>query len=289
MTPEGGARALHALSFDIEEFFHSSNLTGAITPQDWPNLPSRVEPRTYWLLDLLASTNQHATFFVLGWVAERHPQLISAIGRGGHEIASHGYGHLPVYRQTPGEFREDIRRAKRVLEDLHATSVVGYRAPTYSIVRGSLWALDVLVDEGYRYDSSIFPVYHDRYGIPAAPRHPFRFRNGLVEFPLSTWQGPGIRLPIGGGGYFRLFPYALMRGAFRALERENLPGIFYLHPWDLDSDQPLAGVSPLQRWRQTVGSARAPRKLERFLREFRFAPVGTVLAGLPLRECGLCE
>jgi len=274
----------HALSFDIEEFFHSQNFSGAVTDGDWPHLPSRVEPYTYKILEQLAAAGRRATFFVLGWVAARHPELITAIARAGHEIASHGYQHHLVYHQTPEAFREDIHRTKRMLEELIGSPVAGYRAPSYSIVRRSLWALDILAAEGYRYDSSIFPVHHDRYGIPDAPRFPFRLANGLLEFPLSTWTPFGLRLPIAGGGYFRLFPYAVIRTAFRSLERAGRPAVFYLHPWDLDSGQPVDRLSPVQRFRQTVGAGGAVRKFGRLLKEFAFAPVGVVLNRLHVEE-----
>lgn len=274
----------HALSFDIEEFFHSQNLSGTVTDDEWPHLPSRVEPYTYKILEQLAAAGRRATFFVLGWVAARHPELITAIARAGHEIASHGYQHQLVYHQTPEAFREDIRRTKGMLEELTGGPVAGYRAPSYSIVRRSLWALDVLAAEGYRYDSSIFPVHHDRYGIPDAPRFPFRLANGLLEFPLSTWTPFGVRLPIAGGGYFRLFPYVVIRTAFRSLQRAGRPAVFYLHPWDLDPGQPVDRLPASQRFRQTVGAGRAAGKLGRLLREFAFAPLGVVLDRLHLEE-----
>jgi len=172
----------HALSFDIEEFFHSQNCSGAVTDGDWPHLPSRVEPYTYQILEQLAAAGRRATFFVLGWVAARHPELITAIARAGHEIASHGYEHHLVYHQTPEAFRDDIHRTKGMLEELIGSPVVGYRAPSYSIVRRSLWALDILAAEGYRYDSSIFPVHHDRYGIPTRPDFPFASPTGCWSF-----------------------------------------------------------------------------------------------------------
>jgi polysaccharide deacetylase family protein (PEP-CTERM system associated) len=278
----------HALSFDIEEFFHSYNFDRVITPGEWPGLSSRVEAYTHKILELLAATGRRATFFVLGWVAARHPTLIREIAGTGHEVASHGHMHRPVYRQTAGEFREDIHRAKAVLEDAVAAPVAGYRAPTYSIIRSSLWALDVLAEEGYRYDSSIFPLRHDRYGIPDAPRFPFRLANGLIEFPLSTWTRLGVRIPIAGGGYFRLLPYPVIKAAFESLQRADRPGIFYLHPWDLDPDQP-AGRLPLHlRLRQTIGARRAARKLGRLLNEFQFAPVTAVLDRLLVPEAALC-
>jgi polysaccharide deacetylase family protein (PEP-CTERM system associated) len=268
---------VHALSFDIEEYFHSHNFHGTYTVDDWPRLPSRVEPHTRKILEQLAAARCRATFFILGWVAERHPDLIKSIARAGHEIASHGHWHRLVYRQTHEDFREDVRRTKGALEDLTGASVDGYRAPTYSIVKQSLWALDILADEGYRYDSSIFPVRHDRYGIPDAPRFPFALPRGLVEFPLSTWIYLGLRLPVAGGGYFRLLPYPLVRRAFRSIERTRQPAVFYLHPWDVDPGQPVERLPRALRIRQTIGAARAERKLSRLLREFRFAPLRDVL------------
>jgi polysaccharide deacetylase family protein (PEP-CTERM system associated) len=279
---------VHALSFDIEEYFHSQNFDGRIGIGDWAALPSRVEPYTRRILDRLDAAGHRATFFILGWVAERHPHLVKAIAGLGHEIASHGHGHRLVYMQNTNDFRADVHRAKRTLEDLSGVAVQGYRAPTYSIVRRSLWALDVLAEEGYRYDSSIFPIRHDRYGVPEAPRFPFALPNGLVEFPLSTWSWAGLRLPIAGGGYFRLLPYPIVRAAFGTLERSGRVGVFYLHPWDLDARQPVAPLSVLLRLRQTVGAAGTERKLTRLLRDFRFAPLHQVLERLPIAAAALC-
>jgi len=286
-TTVNGRMMEHALSFDIEEFFHSQNFSGAVTDDDWPRLSSRVEPYTHRILNHLAAMGRRATFFVLGWVAARHPQLVHDIARSGHEVASHGYGHCPVYHQSAQEFREDVHRAKDTLEELVGAPVVGYRAPSYSIVRRSLWALDILADEGYRYDSSIFPVRHDRYGIPDAPRFPFRFANKLVEFPLTTWTPFGVRLPIAGGGYFRLLPYAITRAALRSFQRTGRPAVFYLHPWDLDPDQPVDRLSRVMRLRQTIGTGGAERKLAHLLREFEFAPLGEVLERLPVPDATL--
>jgi polysaccharide deacetylase family protein (PEP-CTERM system associated) len=287
-APPRRPRMVHALSFDVEEYFHSLNFDRTYTADDWPRLASRVEPYTYKILEALDAARYSATFFVLGWVAERHLDLIRTIARGGHEIASHGHWHRLVYRETREDFRQDVRRAKGMLEDLTGVPVNGYRAPTYSIVAESLWALDILADEGYRYDSSVFPVRHDRYGIPTAPRFPFVLPGGLVEVPLSTWMCLGLRMPVAGGGYFRLLPYEVVRTAFRSIERTGHPAVFYLHPWDLDAGQPVEPLPRPLRFRQTIGAAGAQRKLCQLLKDFRFAPLREVLDGMRVPPGTLC-
>jgi polysaccharide deacetylase family protein (PEP-CTERM system associated) len=214
-------------------------------------------------------------------VAERHPHLVRSIVQAGHEIASHGYGHHLVYEQTPQAFREDVRRARRLLEDTAGCPVVGYRAPSYSITRRSLWALDVLIEEGYRFDSSIFPIRHDRYGIPDAPRHVHRVtrQSGpLTEVPPSTLRMGRVNLPIAGGGYFRLLPYAWTRWGIRRLNQlERRPAVFYLHPWELDPAQPRLPASPLGRFRHYRNLSEVEPRLTRLMADFRFDTVSTVI------------
>lgn len=282
--PPSSPTIVNAMSVDVEEYFHASALERVAPRAAWPGLPSRVVPTTQTLLDLFASRQVRATFFILGWVADRHPDLVRAIAQAGHEVASHGYWHQIVYSLSPAEFRDDVRRSKQVLEDLVGQPVTGYRAPSFSITRKSLWALDVLVEEGYLYDASIFPVRHDRYGIPDAPRHSYALeRSGrpLSEVPPSTIRLGGQNLAVAGGGYFRLLPYGWTRSGMRRLNRqEQRPAIFYLHPWEIDTGQPRLPVGLVTRLRHYGNLGRTAERLARLLDEFRFAPVADVLASL---------
>ena len=275
---------VNAMSVDVEEYFHASALERVAPRAQWDTLPSRVVPTTHALLDLFASRQVRATFFILGWVAERYPGLVRDVAAAGHEIASHGYWHQIVYGLTPDDFREDVRRSKRVLEDLAGRAVTGYRAPSFSITRQSLWALDVLVEEGYGYDASVFPVRHDRYGIPDAPRHAYALRRPpgpLTEVPPSTIRLAGQNLAVAGGGYFRLLPYGWTRaGIARLNRRERRPAIFYLHPWEVDADQPRLPVGLATKLRHYGNLGRTARRLARLLDEFRFAPVADVVAAM---------
>ena len=282
---------LNAMSVDVEEYFHASALARVAPHAHWDALPSRVDPTTRRLLDLFASRHVYATFFVLGWVAERHPELVRDIVAAGHEVASHGYGHEIVYTLSPAAFRQDVRRSKQILEDLVGQPVVGYRAPSFSITRKSLWALDVLLEEGYRYDASIFPVRHDRYGIPDAPRHAYTMSleaGTLVELPPSTIRVGGQNLAVAGGGYFRLLPYGWTRlGLARLNRREGRPAIFYLHPWEIDTEQPRLAVGLATRLRHYGNLGRTLGRLDRLLSEFRFGRVSDVLRAigpLPLSD-----
>ncbi|HLC40288.1 MAG TPA: XrtA system polysaccharide deacetylase, partial [Methylomirabilota bacterium] len=232
---------INALSFDVEDYFHAHAFSGIVRFEEWPSLEERVVTNTRRLLDLLDKCQVSATFFTLGWVAERHPSLIREIARRGHEVGCHGYAHRLVYAMTPAEFRTDTARAKAAIEDAIGAPILGYRAPTFSITRESLWALEILYREGFRYDSSIFPIVHDRYGIPNAPRFPHKIAlpdgREIVEFPLSTSSVAGQRIPVAGGGYLRLIPYRLLRAALRRINvREGGPVIIYLHPWELDPE-----------------------------------------------------
>ena len=274
---------INALSFDIEEYFHAEAFAGVVRPEDWPFLESRVVRTTERLLEVLGETGSIGTFFVLGWVAERKPELVQAIKAQGHEIACHGYGHRMITGLSRSEFADDIRRAKDLLEEAAGAEVIGYRAPTFSVVRETLWSLEVLAKAGFQYDSNIFPIVHDRYGIPGADRFPHKIALGfgleIAEFPLSTLRGPGGRIPVAGGGYFRLLPYGVTSWALRRLNRrEDRPGIVYLHPWEIDADQPRLPVSRRVQFRHSVNTRSTERKLRRLLREFRFAPVRDVLS-----------
>jgi polysaccharide deacetylase family protein (PEP-CTERM system associated) len=275
---------VNALTFDIEEYFHAEAFAEVVTPERWPTLASRVVCTTERVLGLLEEMTTCATFFVLGWVAERHPGLIRRIRDRGHELACHGYGHQMITRQSRPEFLRDVLRAKAAIEDASGDSVIGYRAPTFSVVRETLWSLEALAEAGFRYDSSVFPIVHDRYGMPGSPRFPYRHRFGaggeLAEFPLSTVSVLGWRFPVAGGGYFRLLPYSVTRKAIRHLNRdEGQPAIVYLHPWELDVEQPRLPVGGLTQLRHSVNTAATEAKLRRLVNDFAFAPARDVLQG----------
>jgi polysaccharide deacetylase family protein (PEP-CTERM system associated) len=269
------------MSVDVEDYFHASALAPAAPRESWDALPRRVELNTDRLLSFFDDHRTKATFFVLGWVAERHPALVRRIVAAGHELASHGHEHRLVYDQTPDEFRADVRRARDLLEDLGGVRVRGYRAPSYSITRRSLWALDVLLEEGFEYDASVFPIHHDRYGVPDAPReiHGLRRDGGtIVEVPPSTVRVLGTNLPVAGGGYFRLLPYAWTRwGVGRINRTENRPVIFYLHPWEVDPQQPRLPASPLSRFRHYRNLHKTEARLSALCRQFPFGTVAEVL------------
>lgn len=276
---------LNAMTIDVEDYFHVSAFSDVVSPAQWNGFESRVCRNTERLLDLLGEAGVRATFFVLGWVAERYPDLVTRIHRDGHELASHSYDHGLVYDKTPESFRADLRRAKAAIEDATGVAVVGYRAPSYSITERSLWALDVLIDEGYEYDSSIYPIRHDRYGIPSWERHIHRLeRTGgtLWELPGSTVAILGSNFPIGGGGYFRLLPYWWTeRGVRHVNEREGHPSVFYLHPWELDPEQPRLPAGALSRFRHYRNLDQTEGRLRALLSRFRYGTISEVLAGLP--------
>lgn len=275
----GPEPVVNALTIDVEDYFHVSVFDGLVPRSEWASMESRVCANTERLLDIIG--NIKGTFFVLGWVAERHPALVKRIARAGHEIASHGYAHRLVYDQTPEAFRSDVRRAKALLEDAAGVEVLGYRAPSYSITPQSLWALDILIEEGYRYDASVFPIRHDRYGIPVSPRHPYaldRPAGTIVEAPGSTTRLGPLNLPVAGGGYFRILPYAWTKwGISRVNRLENRPAIFYLHPWEVDPDQPRLRAGLLGTFRHYRHLQQTESRLRRLLRDFHFAPLARVL------------
>lgn len=274
----------NALTIDVEDYFHVSAMASTIPRADWPRWPSRVEQNTRRMLDLFDRAGVRVTCFVLGWVAERYPGLVRDIAARGHEVACHGYSHRLVYEQTPAEFREETLRSRDILADQAQRPVLGYRAASYSITRRSLWALDVLVECGFRYDSSIFPVHHDRYGIPDFERWPHELEtpagHRIVEVPLTTLRIAGMNIPIAGGGYFRLYPYHLTRAGLRAVNRvDGEPFVFYLHPWEIDPAQPRVPGLPLRsRFRHYLNLGRTERRLERLLDDFSFQPVADLLA-----------
>lgn len=278
-TKPDPSRAVHALSIDVEDYFHVAAMAKVVKPADWDAMPSRVEANTEALLQLFERKGVKATFFVLGWVAERYPQLIRRLADHGHEIASHGYSHQLIYNQTRDVFTEETRRSKALLEDIVQQPVTGYRAASYSITHRSLWALDVLTELGFTWDSSIFPIRHDNYGIPGSPREPYLLQaaNGqtLREFPLTTAQIMGLSIPAAGGGYFRQFPYPVFRQLFRqASQGDSVPQMFYLHPWEIDPDQPrFDAASWFSRFRHYTNLDRCYARLERLLDDFQFDTV----------------
>ncbi len=267
---------LNALSIDVEDYFHVHAFASVIDRSQWDSYPSRVVENTRRVLRLLEEHGTRATFFVLGWVAERQPELIRQIWAGGHEIASHGYWHQLVYRQTPEEFVEDLRRSvSAIREACPAVCLRGYRAPSFSITKRSAWALNLLPDLGFCYDSSVSPVsIHDVYGMADAPRFAHRIHPRLFEFPPSTVRCVKRNWPIAGGGYFRLFPFWLTCRAIRGINAENHPAVVYLHPWELDPDQPRIRHAPLlSRFRHYNNLQKTERRLQMLLKRFRFAPL----------------
>jgi len=273
----------HALTVDVEDYFQVSAFAPNINFQDWPNWPLRVERNTQALLELFEQKNVKGTFFVLGWVAERCPELIREVAKAGHEIASHGMTHQLVYSQKPEVFREETIASKKLIEDIIGQQVKGYRAASYSVTPKSLWALETLIDAGFEYDSSIFPVHHDRYGMPGAPLtiHTAQTVNQkqITEFPLTSANFMGRRLPVAGGGYFRIYPYFFTRMMLkRAAAEINQPFIFYLHPWELDPNQPrIPGASALSRFRHYTNLKRCMPRLSQLLDDFEFTTVQDVI------------
>ena len=269
------------MTVDVEDYFQVQAFAGVIDRGTWDSTPCRVEANMDHILAAFDRAGVHGTFFTLGWIADRHPRVVRAIVAAGHELASHGYGHARADGQTPEEFRDDVRRAKRVLEDLGGIAVAGYRAPTFSIGPRNPWAFDVLAEEGYRYSSSIYPVRHDLYGVPDAPRFPYRPAAGaLMELPMTTVRLGGRNLPCAGGGYFRLMPYPLFRTLLRRFNRaEAAPGVFYFHPWEVDPGQPrVTAASRMARFRHYVNIAAMPGRLERLLRDFAWDRMDRVFA-----------
>ena len=279
---QGTPLIVNALSIDVEEYYHGMEFEAALSPAERQRLPSRVELGLNRVLDLLAAQDIRATFFVVGVVAEAHPRLVRRLVAAGHEVGCHSYRHELVSRQSRDEFRADARHAKATLENITGEPVLGYRAPNFSIARSAGWAFDILLEEGFRYDSSIYPIVHDRYGDPRAPRFPYAIRrNGdtcLIEFPIGTVPLFGVNLPIGGGGYFRLFPADLIRrGIARVNSREQQPTMFYFHPWELDPEQPRSFMPWTHRFRHYVGLSRMKAKLDHLLRAIRFTTAREVL------------
>lgn len=281
---------VNALTVDVEDYYQVSAFEGSISRTEWERMPQRVVANTERLLAMFELAGVRGTFFVLGWVAERYPELVRRIAQCGHEIACHGYSHRLIYHQSPKEFREETLKAKTILEEITGQPITGYRAASYSITRRSLWALDILSEAGFLYDSSIFPVHHDTYGMPGSPTVPHRLEapggGRLLEFPLSSVGFDRFRIPVAGGGYFRLLPYRASRAAFRLINGGGRPFVFYLHPWEIDPEQPRIDAPWRSRARHYLNLARTSERLRQLLRDFEFAPMTEVLerAELPSDE-----
>lgn len=279
-APERLPGLVNALTIDVEDYFQVSAFAPHIDRTQWDSMPCRVERNIDRLLELLARRETHATFFCLGWIAERYPGVVRSIVAGGHELASHGFEHRRASDQSPADFSADIVRAKALLEDVGGAAVAGYRAPSFSVGKGNLWAFDVIAQAGYRYSSSVYPVRHDHYGIPDAPRFPFRLGNGLLEIPVTTTTFWGRNLPAGGGGYFRLAPYRVSRWAIKRVnELDQRPAIFYMHPWEIDHEQPrVQGVGLKTRFRHYLNLRHTEPRLSRLLGDFRWDTVQRAFA-----------
>lgn len=280
----------HAMTVDVEDYFQVAAFANVIQTQNWDNYPCRVEHNTDTLLELFDTKNIKATFFVLGWVAERYPEIVKRIVAQGHELASHGYSHQLVYSQTPEVFREETYKSKQILEEQGQQEVIGYRAASYSITAKSLWALDILADIGFTWDSSIFPIKHDRYGMHGSPEQPYKIITSsgaeITEFPLTTAKIAGLSIPAAGGGYFRQYPYFLSKYLFnRASLNQARPQIFYLHPWEIDAAQPrVEGASLFSRFRHYTNLKRCLPRLERMIDDFPFTTVSESILAVGISE-----
>jgi polysaccharide deacetylase family protein (PEP-CTERM system associated) len=268
----------NALTIDVEDYFQVSAFAPYIERASWNSLECRVERNVDRILEMLSDANTKATFFTLGWIAERYPALVKKIAQEGHEVASHGYGHERASDLTEAAFFSDIQLAKVILEDLSGQAVQGYRAPSFSIGVGNLWAFDSLARAGYRYSSSVYPIQHDHYGMPDSPRFPYAVRPGLVEVPVTTVRLFNKNLPSSGGGYFRLYPYVLSKWLLARVNRvDQNPGIFYFHPWEIDQDQPrVAGISKKTQFRHYLNLHLMEGRLKRLLQDFKWARMDQV-------------
>ena len=269
---------VNTMTIDVEDYFQVGALADRIARDAWDTYPCRVERNVDVILALLDAAKAKATFFTLGWVAERYPQMIRRMGDAGHEIASHGFGHERATEQARAAFLADIKLAKAVLEDIGGRQVTGYRAPNFSVGDGNPWAFDCMVEAGYRYSSSLYPIRHDHYGVPDAPRFAHEVRPGLLEVPVATVRMFGNNLPAGGGGYFRLLPYALSRWSIRRINAvDRMPAMFYFHPWEVDPEQPrVDGISAKARFRHYVNLGRMEARLAALLADFRWGRVDQV-------------
>ncbi len=280
-TQPGSGAVVNAMTIDVEDYFQVSAFAPYIRRSEWDVRECRVERNVERILAMLERHDTRATFFTLGWVAERYPQLVRRIVDGGHELASHGYGHQRASDLSRQQFDNDIQSAKKVLEDIAGVAVQGYRAPSFSIGEGNLWAFDSLAKAGYRYSSSIYPIRHDHYGMPDAPRFAHRVASGLLEVPVTTLRMRGRNLPSSGGGYFRLLPYALSRWMLRRVNAsDRQSAIFYFHPWEIDAGQPrVVGIDAKTRFRHYVNIPRMEARLDRLLGDFRWGRMDEIFLG----------
>lgn len=270
---------LNALTVDVEDYFHTEAMTPYVKRDQWATMDSRVEHNTDALLQIFDDSGIRATFYFLGWVAERFPALVRRTKDAGHEIGCHSHLHRPVFRLSPDEFREDTLRSKRTLEEACGTAVIGYRAPSFSIVKSCPWAFEILEELGFKYDSSVNPVHHPLYGNPQAPRHPYHVGKSLLEIPIATWRVGQKNLPVGGGAYLRILPYKFMQSGLRHMNlKENTPAMIYLHPWEIDADQPRLCSGTTAALRQYTGLARMEHKLRRLISEFTLGPAREAFA-----------
>lgn len=279
-SPSSVGETRHFFTVDVEEYFHVSAFESVIPREQWNRWPPRLDRSVPVLLEELQRAGATATFFVLGWVAAHSPDVVLQIARAGHEIASHGYWHRRIHTMSSSAFGDDVRASKAVLEDLTGVPVSGYRAPSFSIVPGCEWAFDVLLEQGFRYDSSLFPIRRRGYGYPNAPRMPHtikRSRGQLAEFPLATASIAGLTLPAAGGGYLRHLPFSLVRSAFASASRQGVPATFYVHPWEIDEEQPRVPVGALTRMRHYRGLSRTLGRLRSLLTEFQFRSIASFL------------
>ena len=267
------AKIVNAMSVDVEDYFQVQAFANVVSPAQWDSFDCRVEPNIERILMQFEAHGVHGTFFTLGWIAKRYPSMVRRIVAGGHELASHGFGHQPIYSLTPGGFRADVRRARELLEDIGGVAVTGYRAPTFSMGPRTPWAHALLEEAGYRYSSSIYPILHDLYGDPSGPRFAYRVvESAMWEIPMTTVRIGSRNLPCAGGGYFRLLPYRLFRTGVRHLNRgERKPAVFYFHPWEVDPAQPrMAGASALARFRHDVNLGAMSGRLDQLLHDFQW-------------------
>ena len=277
----------NALTIDVEDYFHVEAFQRVIRREDWHRYAPRIYHSTLKILDLLARHGIRATFFILGWVAEKTPGIVKEIQAAGHEIGSHGYAHQVIYQQTPDEFAEDLRRSLEIIEEITGEQVLGFRAPSFSITNRSLWAIEIMQSFGLVYDSSVFPIVHDIYGIPDAPRHPYQIAGGFWEFPMTTVRVMGKNIPIGGGGYLRIFPYWLTRWGIDRVNSAGESAVVYLHPWELDPGHPRIKTSPLNHFRHYINLAKTEGRLDALCKDFKFKSIRGLLddrAVLPAQE-----
>ncbi len=278
MTP---APAVNAMTIDVEDYFQVSAFESRIARSEWDAKECRVERNVERMLAMLSEANAHATFFTLGWLAERYPHMVRSIVAQGHELASHGYGHERVTNLDPEQFRADVDRAKKILEDVGGVAVQGYRAPSFSVNASNLWAFDVLAQTGHRYSSSLYPIRHDHYGMPDAPRFAHHRDSGLLEIPATTLRFGGQNFPSSGGGYFRLLPYVASRWMIRrVMANDQQPAVFYCHPWEIDVDQPrIPGINARTRFRHYVNIGRTEKRLKRLMADFRWGRMDSLFLG----------